>query len=149
MGIFDKDATEEKSDYEKIGVFTIEPYVKDGKWLFNYNGTSYPFAPAIATNAVLAPLVAGADKIIQVGADLKGITKCEEGVVLVFSGEYFPGADAKFTLLEGQFDGHVYDVEPLNLEGIPQGQKAWVCPYINLYFDEPPKTLYLKLEAKK
>lgn len=148
MAIFDKDETE-KSDYEKINVHTIEPYVQNGKWFFHHNGTAYPFAPAVATNASLSPVVVGADRIIQIGADLKKIKNCQEGIVLMFSEEYFPGADAKFTLLEGQFDGHVYDVESLNLEGIPANQKAWVCPYLGLYFDEPPKTIYLKLEEQQ
>ncbi len=148
MGIFDK-TNDEPSDYDKIRVHTIEPYIKEGRWVFNYGGAAYPFAPAVATNAILSPIVAGADKLLQIGAELKGLAcKDDDNVILMFSEDYFPGADAKFTLLEGQFDGHVYDVEPLNLPGVNPGQKAWICPYINLYFSTPPQTLYLKLEAK-
>lgn len=149
MAIFDKDQPGEKTDAEKISVNTIEPYIKDGEWVFDYQGRTLQFAPARMTDAILSPVVVGADKILKIGADLKGIKNCEDGIVLSFSDEYFPGADAKFTLLDDeQYGGQVYDVEALNLKGVPENQKAWVCPYMNLYFSNIPKTLYLRIEEK-
>ena len=94
MAIFDKDQPGEKTDAEKISVNTIEPYIKDGEWVFDYQGRTLQFAPARMTDAILSPVVVGADKILKIGADLKGIKNCEDGIVLSFSDEYFPGADA-------------------------------------------------------
>lgn len=144
--IFDQQEPE-KSEFEKIGVSTIRVFSRNGRWLFRKNGRTYDMAPAVLTEFQLSPLTLGADQLIMNGCGLKGIKNPENGFLLLFSKEYFPKADAKFTLDKDKFGGWIYNVEEINLRGILPGQAAWVCPYLNLYFETPPPTLYLGLEA--
>lgn len=149
MAIFkDQGETPEKSDFEKIGVNTIRPFKSDkGRWVFRKDGRTWDMAPAGVTEAALSPIVVGADRLISVACQLKGIKNPEKGFLLLFSEQYFPGADAKFVFSENKFDGWVYNVESVNLEGIMAGQQAWICPYMKFYFETPPRELYLKVEA--
>lgn len=137
----------DKTDFEKIGVNTIRPFKENGRWLFTHNGQKLDLAPAGVMDTVLSPLVIGVDRLIAVGCGMKGIENPEAGFTLMFSQEYFPNADVKFNLREQKFNGWIYDVEELNLKGLMPGQGAWVCPYLVMYYPEPPKTLYLKIEA--
>ena len=136
----------EKTDFEKIGVNIIRPFMSNGRWMFEKNGKNYDMAPAGIMDVVLSPLVIGADKLIALGCKLKNIKDYENGFLLLFSEEYFPNADVKFTLLEPKANGWIFNVEELNLKGLLPGQAAWVCPYMVMYYPEPPKTLYLKIE---
>lgn len=135
-----------KTDFEKIGVNTIRPFISNGRWMFEKNGKNYDMAPAAIMDVVLSPLVIGADKLIALGCKLKNIKNYEKGFLLLFSEEYFPNADVKFILSEPKANGWIFNVEELNLKGLLPGQAAWVCPYMMMYYPEPPKTLYLKIE---
>jgi len=137
-----------KNEYEKIGASVVYPFKKNNRWVFKKDGQVYDMAPAQATEAALSPLVIGADRIISIGCKLKNIENPEDGFALIFSQEYFPNADVKFNLVEDKFNGWIYEVEELNLKGLLPGQSAWVCPYMILYYKEPPKTIYLKIEKK-
>lgn len=149
MGIFNRDE-QEKSDFEKIGVRVVQPFInkKNGRWVFDHEGTLYDMAPAGLTDAVLSPVIMGADRMIRAGCGLKNIDNPEDGFNLLFSNEEFPGCDVKLTKVEPRFDGWVYNVESVNLAGVMQGQQAWVCPYIIFYFKDPPDVIYLKMEPK-
>jgi hypothetical protein len=138
----------EKIDYyQKMGINSVKPFKKNGRWVFKAdNGMVYDMAPAQATEAILDPLVIGADRLIAVGCKLKGIKNPESGFLLLFSKDYFPNADVKFNLSEPKFTGWVYTVEELNLKGIPVGQAAWVCPYITQFYSQPPQSVYLRIE---
>lgn len=138
-----------KTDFDKIGVNTIRPFKLNGRWVFRKPGdaTCYDLAPAGITETMLSPLVIGADRLIALGCEMRGIKNPEDGFLLLFSEEYFPNADVKFMLGEPKINGWIYSVEELNLKGLLPGQQAWVCPYLTMYYPEPPKTLYLKLEA--
>jgi hypothetical protein len=144
MGIFNKD--EEKTEFDKIGVNVIKPYRKDGRWVFDKDGHIYDMAPAGITDAVLSPMILGGDRLITAAAQAKGICNPENGFQLLFSENYFPGCDAKFTLQEDRFDGWVYSIESENFQ-VAQGQQAWVCSYMKLYYAQAPKVLYLKMES--
>lgn len=136
----------EKNDFQKIGVNIIRPFKSNGRWAFKHNGQNYDMAPAGIMDAVLSPLIIGADRLIALGCQMKGISNPEAGFNLLFSEEYFPNADVKFNFIEMKHDGWVYSVEELNLKGLMPGQSAWICPYMAFYYPEPPKTLYLKVE---
>jgi hypothetical protein len=138
--------TEEKTEFEKIGVTTIRPFKTNGRWVFQKDGKTYDMAPADIMTVALSPLVAGVDKLIALGCQLKNIENPENGFLLLFSETYFPNADVKFTLSEPKAGGWIYSVEELNLKGLMPGQSAWVCPYMVMYYKTPPKTLYLKVE---
>jgi hypothetical protein len=135
-----------KTDLEKIGVKTIKLFERKGRWVFDYEGQTYDMAPAEFTNMVLSPTIVGADRIISIGCNLKGIKNPENGFNLLFSDSYFPNADVKFNLIEPKFEGLVYSVEPLNLSAVSKNQSVWICSYLTLYFPKVPKELYLKIE---
>jgi hypothetical protein len=137
----------DKNEFEKIGVTTIRPFKENGRWLFQHKGQKLDLAPAGIMDAMLSPLVIGVDRLIALGCQMKNIENPEAGFLLLFSEQYFPNADVKFNLKEQKFDGWIYNVEELNLKGLLPGQAAWVCPYLVMYYPEPPKTLYLKIEA--
>ena len=140
--------TSEKTDFQKIGVNTIRPFKSKGRWVFLHNGQHYDLAPAGVMDAVLSPLVIGVDKLIALGCQMKEIQNPESGFVLLFSESYFPNADVKFNYVESKYNGWIYAVEEMNLKGLMPGQSAWICPYMSFYYSEPPKTLYLKVEAE-
>ena len=140
---------DEKNEFEKIGVNVIEPFKSKDRWIFKKNGQIYDLAPAGATQFVLSPLVVGVDKLVGIGCKLKEIKNPEEGFLLLFSKDYFANADVKFVLKEPSLNGWIYDVEPLNFVDILPGQKAWICPYLTMYFEKPPQELYLKIESKQ
>jgi hypothetical protein len=135
-----------KTEFEKIGVNVIRPFKKNDRWVFTHNNTNYDLAPAGITDVCLSPLVIGVDRLIALGCNLKKINNPEEGFDLLFSEQYFPNADVKFNFKEEKFDGWIYDVEELNLKGLLPGQAAWICPYMRFYYQEIPRTLYLKVE---
>ena len=138
---------EEKTDFEKIGVHTIRPFKKDGRWVFQKDGKTWEMAPGQLTDATLSPIIVGADRMILNGCALKNIPNPENGFLVLFSEQWFPGCDVKLAFKENKFDGWLYDVESQSLNGVMPGQGAWICPYMKMYYKEPPKTLYLKMEA--
>ena len=138
----------EKTDFQKIGVNTIRPYKCDGRWVFkSAGGVVYDMAPAQLTDMALSPIVVGADRLIMTGCKLKNIENPENGFLVLFSEQWFPGCDVKLVLKENKFDGWLYDVESEELQGLLPGQGAWLCPYMTMFYKEPPKTIYLKMET--
>lgn len=136
----------EKSEFDKIGVNVIRPFKHNDRWMFERDGRKYDMAPAGIMDVVLSPLVVGVDKLIVLGCQMRGIKNSENGFSLLFSEEYFPNADVKFILKESKASGWIYSIEELNLTGLMPGQCAWICPYMIMYYPEPPKNLYLKIE---
>lgn len=138
----------EKTDFQKIGVNTIRPYKDGGRWVFKHtNGVVYDMAPAQLTDMSLSPIVVGADRLIMTGCGMKNILNPEKGFLVLFSEQWFPGCDVKLTLKENKYDGWLYDVSSEGLQGLMPGQGAWLCPYMTMYYEKPPATLYLKMEA--
>ena len=62
---------------------------------------------------------------------------------LYFSESNFLDSDVRLEYKDTLFDGWIYDAFSENLK-IDETQKIWACTYLNLYFDKPPKTVYLK-----
>jgi hypothetical protein len=135
------------NEFDKIGVNVIKCLQRDGRWVFEHKDQHYDMAPANLTEYLLTPLVIGADRLINVGCQQKNIRNPKSGFHLVFSENYFPNADVLFEFDEIKFDGWIYKVEELNLKGLMPGQAAWVCPYMGLYYKEPPQKLYIKMES--
>lgn len=137
---------DQKTDFEKIGVNTIRPFKKDGRWVFRKDGRVWDMAPAQLTDAALSPIVIGADRMILTGCALKNIPNPENGFLVLFSEQWFPGCDVKLTFKENKYDGWLYDVTSENLQGLMPGQGAWLCPYMTMYYKDPPQTIFLKME---
>lgn len=136
-----------QEEFTKIGVNVIKCLQSKARWVFEKDGMYYDMAPANYTEYALSPMIIGADRLIQVGCQIKSLAKPEEGFNLLFSENYFPNADVLFHFKEIKFDGWVYEVEELNLKGLMKGQCAWICPYMSFYYKEPPKNLYIRMES--
>lgn len=137
------------TDFEKIGAIAIECLQKNGRWVFLKDGSLFDLAPAGATEFALSPIVWGIDRLLGNGAKLLGIPNPEQGCLLVISQNFLPKSDVKLNYLEQQFDGWLYAVEELNLKGLLPGQKAWICPYMKYFFNEPPESIFVKIEGIK
>ena len=140
-------ATTDMTDFDKIGVNVLKCKQEKGRWVFEKDGKLYDMAPANFTEYVLGPLIVGADRLINLGCQQKNIKEPQKGFYLLFSQNYFPNADVQFEYVEQKFDGWVYKIIELNLNGIIPGQSAWICPYLNSYFLAPPNMLYIKMEG--
>ena len=111
-------------------IVAIYPYMYEGLWVFD----------DARVELVQEPFVSGADKLID--HFVQDIPKAEAGFRLLFSQFEFPGHDAKFTWTREDGSGNWYHCEQADMEG-------WLCPALLRYFDEPPKELYAKFEAKQ
>lgn len=134
-----------RSDHERIGARSLMVLARGGRFFFERDGARYDMAPAAITDYAMDPLVLGADRMVILGAKLKG-WEGRQSFQVLYSESYLPMADVLLSLKEPRFNGWIYTVEPVNLQGFMPGQCAWVCPYMGLFFNEPPKALYLKME---
>jgi hypothetical protein len=116
-----------------------------GNWYFQNDKGKYILAPATLTEFSLSPLVAGADKAIQFGCKSKNLDS-KDGLYLYFSEEQFLDCDIRLELKNNFFDGWIYDAFSENIK-TEAGQKIWACNYLNIYYDNPPKIIYLKLDV--
>jgi len=150
MSIFERESKKD-FDFEKdiLGLQMVRPYKHEGRWVFDdQEGLRRDIAPAGATVATLSPIVVGADRLIMEGTRRKGIENPESGFRLYFSDKAFPDADVEFRWERECYDGHIYNVLPCGDKiAIPSDQQAWICPYLMLYYKQPPKILFLKIEA--
>ena len=137
----------EKNDLQKLGVQSIRPYLKNGRWIFKQNNSVFDLAPAHLTEVSLNPLVLGVDKLINLGCNVKKIPNPEDGFNLLFSGEYFPNADIILVKKQQKVDGWIYGLEPANIKEIMTGQSVWICSYMFNFFKEPPEKIFVKLEG--
>ena len=63
--------SESRSDYEKMGIKPFSVLKSGGKWVFEHEGEMYDFAPADTTDAMLSPVIIGADRLINYGCKIK------------------------------------------------------------------------------
>jgi hypothetical protein len=87
---------------------------------------------------VKEPFVAGADTLIDIAIEQKGITNADEGFLLFFSATPFPGVDLRLEWKREEDGGNVYFWPEEKLEG-------WLCPALLKYFDSAPVELYVQL----
>ncbi len=107
----------------------IMPYRYEGMWVFD--------DPRVGLDH--EPFVSGADEIID--RLVAGIANADKGFRLVFSAVAFPGHSARLEWRREEAGGNWYYSPELDIEG-------WLCPALLKYFDEPPKEICLKAEAK-
>ena len=110
-------------------ISVIAPYKHHGQWVFD--------DPARGLRQ--EPFVAGADTWMDRAT--ANIPDAEKGFVLVFSGEPFPGHQAKFERDRPEVSGTWYRTTP----PWPPMQ-GWLCPALFKYFKEAPPALYVKAE---
>lgn len=107
----------------------IAPYQFEGTWVFDDE----------RVGLVREPFVVGIPEMIDVL--VKDIPNADKGFRLLFSAKEFPGYQKKLNWLRGDRDGNYYELEDPKMEG-------WICPALFKYFDDAPKELYIKAEAK-
>ncbi len=105
----------------------IKPYKYMGMWVFD--------DPKVGL--VQEPFVSGADEIIDVM--VKDIPNAEDGFVLIFSANPFPGCQGEFEWRREDMGGNWYYFSLLEKEG-------WLCPALFRYFEKAPKKLYAQFK---
>jgi len=135
---------EEKSSIKSIRIFRDKRNI----WAFHCPKGTFGLAPAPITRKTLSPTIWGADKIIKSVTSLKKIDRPEDGFNLLFSDELFLNCDARLVFEEKFHDGWIYKIEPEYLD-FNTKQKIFACPYLKLYFSEPPENVFVKLEKEK
>lgn len=113
-------------------IMAIHPYRHEGLWVFD------------DADAGLhrEPFIAGADAIIDLALQKKGIAEAENGFRLLFSSGPFPGYDFRFEWVREGDGGNWYYARDFDMEG-------WLCPALLKYFDEAPGEIYARFEAKR
>ena len=109
-------------------ISVIKPYKWMNLWVFDDD----------RVGLVREPFVAGADTMIDIALEQKGIANADAGFLLLFSATPFPGADIELVWRRTDLGGNVYAWRDIEHEG-------WLCPALLKYFPEPPKTIYAQL----
>ncbi len=111
-------------------LFVIVPYKYEGMWVFD--------DPRVGLSH--EPFIAGIDTMIdKITAE---IPDADRGFRAVFSAAPFPGCTEKLEWRREESGGNWYYNEHFQMEG-------WLCPALFKYFETAPKTIYMKVEAKK
>lgn len=110
-------------------ITVIKPYKWEGQWVFDDD----------RVELVKEPFVGGADTLIDLAIESKGIVNASQGILLFFSGTPFPSADLQLEWVREDQGGNVY-VWP------EEGQEGWLCPALLKYFDAAPAELYVQLK---
>jgi len=112
----------------------IRPFKWNGMWVFDDERVGLD----------KEPFVAGADTMIDVAIERKGIQGADDGFLLVFSEHAFPSADAQVSWVRAQGSGNVYEWQ-LDREDEESVMEGWLCPALNLYYPDAPKRLYFEM----
>ncbi len=105
----------------------IAPYKYLGMWVFDD-----PRA-----GLVQEPFVSGADTMID--RVVSDIPNAEDGFILVFSADAFPGHQFRLDWRRTESGGNWYFSPDFDIEG-------WLCPALFKYFDEAPKHIYVQVK---
>jgi hypothetical protein len=107
----------------------IAPYRYLDMWVFD--------DPRVGLAA--EPFVGGADTMID--RIVGNIPNAENGFIMVFSKDAFPGHQYRLDWRRPESSGNVYYSSDLDAEG-------WLCPALFRYFDEAPDTIYVQIKPK-
>jgi hypothetical protein len=111
-------------------IMVVAPYWYNGTWVFD--------DPEVGLRR--EPFVAGVPEMIDVLVE--GIPDAKDGFRLLFSANPFPGHQKTLTWLRGDSQGNFYKLDDPPME-------SWICPAMFKYYRAPPKTIYVKAEAKR
>ncbi len=110
-------------------ILVIQPYKWNGLWVFD--------DPRVGLDK--EPFVSGMPEIID--AAVKDIPNAENGFVLIFSANPFPGAEVELEWDRESLGGNWY-------RWTKTGQEGWLCPALFHYFDKAPARLYAQAKPK-
>ena len=110
-------------------IFCILPYKFEGQWVFD----------DAEVDLVREPFVSGADIIID--QMVKSLEDPENGFILVFSENPFPGYQLELEWIDKELGGNWYQSKALGLGG-------WLCPAMLKYFSTVPERIYSQFKNK-
>lgn len=110
-------------------LLVIEPYRSGTIWRFD--------EPLLHLKG--EPFVQGIPEMID--KMVEGIAGSDKSVRLIFSQRPFPGWQHRLDLRREQDGGNWYYSERYQMEG-------WLCPALFKFFPRPPRSIYVKAEAK-
>lgn len=122
----------------KNSIFVIKPYKWNGMWVFDDERVGLD----------KEPFVGGADTMIDIAVELKGISNADGGFLMISSAGPFPDADFDLEWVREEGDGNVYTGR-FEVEGEVQKMEGWLCPALNLYYPDPPQKLYVHIREAK
>jgi hypothetical protein len=113
-------------------IMAVAPYWLDGlgTWVFD--------DPRVGLSQ--EPFVNGVPKMIDFL--VRDIANARSGFRLLFSAAPFPGYQERLTWQREEHGGNWYACDDPPMEG-------WLCPALFRYFDEAPRELFVKAEAKE
>ena len=85
------------------------------------------------------PFVGGADTMID--RVVAHIPKAQDGFIMVFSADPFPGHQFHLEWRRPDNSGNIYYSTDLDMEG-------WLCPALFRYFQGAPKDIYVQVKPK-
>ena len=115
-----------------------------GFWL-DKDGWTFSFEPPELVRLSLPPYVEGIDWWIRSVLDLKGINS--DFLKIRFSQSLFLGCDAQLSYSNSTLSGWIYAVKKEFLQFNTE-KKLWICPQLKLFFDSPPKELFISVEKE-
>jgi hypothetical protein len=110
-------------------IMVIAPYRHAGTWVFDDSQVGLH----------KEPFVAGIPEMID--DMVKNIPDAHNGFRLLFSAQEFPGWTHKLIWRRGETAGNWYYSPQFDKEG-------WLCPGFFKYYEEAPKEIYVKAEAR-
>lgn len=111
-------------------LFVIVPYRYEGMWVFD--------DPRVGLSR--EPFIAGIDTMID--KIVARIPDADHGFRAIFSAAPFPGYTEKLKWRREESGGNWYYNDYFKMEG-------WLCPALFKYFPAAPKSIFVKVEAKK
>ena len=111
-------------------LMVIFPYRYEGCWVFD----------DASVGLEREPFVLGIDTMLD--RLTAGIPEAANGFKVIFAASKFPGFDLSLEWRREETGGNWYYAPAYELEG-------WLCPALFKYFEEAPKEIYVKAEAKK
>ena len=115
-------------------ILTLYPYLYPGTdcWVFD----------DARTGLKEEAFVEGTSEMITRVIEHKRIPHAEKGFLLTFSDQPFEGQDVERHWLRGDVDGgNWYSGDVLG-----QPMENWLCPALLLYFETPPRRLYVRCD---
>jgi hypothetical protein len=113
---------------------------KDNLFVF-YNGWPYDLSAPPLVELNFSPTTQGVDKFLRYCADLKNI---KNDFSIEIKNEWFFFYDAFLEFHCSYSNGWLYKIKSEKVKIIYD--YVWICPYMNLFFDTNPKTLYVRVE---
>jgi|SRR5580765_5036247 hypothetical protein len=110
-------------------ISVISPYKYRNQWVFDDPDKGL----------TREAFVSGADDLIE--RLIQNIPNAENGFLLLFSSEPFPGHQTVLTWSKAQMTGNWYHSSALDMDG-------WLCSSLLKYFDHVPEKIYAQFKSR-